>query len=318
VPGEARATGERGYAELLAHQDAAAGKDLRTALAAAHDGKLQAQLWYNLGLLTEQDGDLDGARRAYARSNQLHATRAAASKIASGPVCLAEIARDPKAAAALLEIDTPIATVATFHSWSEVYRALADPDDVCDQDATPPKDDAEAKKRLCGEDGCQGAAPWDVAAGCDTLRSSVVIPQGTDLQVYENLAVSSNAQEFLCYGGRAATYADHTADGMHVHAIDLDQQMYSFCDDDDCSDGSSHDCDITYFVGDYYFDASGHIDLYVQRSLIDGSVDTQLHPGEQPEQPDPAHEHPEVTLSAAPDGVRLAGGGCDQTLTFRP
>src|SRR6185295_6811582 len=107
-------------------------------------------------------------------------SKAAAAKIASGPVCLAEIARDADALPDLVseiqgkEPGKP-GQVAGYTSWLTMFTELTDPDDA---PATAPKSDDEARAALCGAAGCTGAGPWVVKTGVDYPNYSVAVPSG--------------------------------------------------------------------------------------------------------------------------------------------
>jgi hypothetical protein len=81
LPGSARAISERGYAKLLAGKLEDARRDLRLAEASTKDSKLLAQIHYNHGLVAEKLGKPEEAKAAFARSNALRPTQAAASKV---------------------------------------------------------------------------------------------------------------------------------------------------------------------------------------------------------------------------------------------
>jgi hypothetical protein len=86
-----RAYSERGYAELRADRPDAADDDLQRAVGHFSDPKLEAQIWFNLGLVAEARGKADRARLAFARSFQLNPLKAAADKLSGKSTCATEI-----------------------------------------------------------------------------------------------------------------------------------------------------------------------------------------------------------------------------------
>jgi hypothetical protein len=134
LPDDPQVLGERGFAKLNAADDAAARVDFQRAIDLGGAPALRAQLYFNVGLLEEKHGDAHAARVAFARSQRLHPTLAAADKLASGtkpcPV----------------EVDAPSAPKA-YASWAELARAL-DP-------SANARTDAEARDALCAHSWCR-------------------------------------------------------------------------------------------------------------------------------------------------------------------
>ena len=93
-PGDARATSERGYARLLSGDRTGAAADFEEAAEPTTDAKLLGQIWFNRGLVDDDDAN---ARVAFYLSNQYSPTEAAKKKLGEGPVCPILVAR-PKAA----------------------------------------------------------------------------------------------------------------------------------------------------------------------------------------------------------------------------
>lgn len=165
VPDDARALSERGYANLLAKKWDAARVDLLKAQRRATDRVLQAQIWYNLGLVEEGKGDAAAAQQAFAKSNELNPTNAAKKKLEGKSACAAAI-------------DTTKSKATEYASWKALYDALAkayEADGATIEDK--PKDEAGAKQSLCEESaGCKGDGPFVVWIGVPwiTERWSVV------------------------------------------------------------------------------------------------------------------------------------------------
>ena len=82
MPDSASALAERGYAELLGDHLDDAEKDLVKARGLTADPALLGPIAFNLGLVREKRKDTDGARAAFALSNDLHPTKAAQAKLA--------------------------------------------------------------------------------------------------------------------------------------------------------------------------------------------------------------------------------------------
>lgn len=90
-PNEPRALAERGYAKLL-HEDLdGAAKDFDAAQRFERDRKLDAQIWFNIGVLRQKKNDPEGARQAFTRSNKLSPTKAAQAKLGAVDACSAQI-----------------------------------------------------------------------------------------------------------------------------------------------------------------------------------------------------------------------------------
>ncbi len=109
---EPRPYAERGYAKLLAGKYQEAEDDFRevSKVGGDQDPILKAQVWYNLGLAAEKQGDKRGALRAFLMSNDLHATKAAAKKVEKADVCAVDISEGP--------------SVKLLPNWLAVYDAL--------------------------------------------------------------------------------------------------------------------------------------------------------------------------------------------------
>jgi len=111
LPDDPQATGERGFAKLQAGDNEGARVDFERAIELGGSPTLRAQLHFNVGLLEEKAGHMDAARSAYARSQRLHPTAAAAAKLAG------HIEACPLA----FEEPSPITEYA---SWFDAVRAL--------------------------------------------------------------------------------------------------------------------------------------------------------------------------------------------------
>jgi tetratricopeptide (TPR) repeat protein len=81
LPDDPQATGERGFAEMQAGDNDGARADFDREITVGGSPTLRAQLHFNVGLLEEKAGHMEAARAAYARSQRLHPTAAAAAKL---------------------------------------------------------------------------------------------------------------------------------------------------------------------------------------------------------------------------------------------
>ncbi|AKU96538.1 hypothetical protein AKJ09_03202 [Labilithrix luteola] len=103
--------GERGFAKLRGGDNAGARTDFLSAIALGGPPKLVAQLYFNVGLLDEKQGDAAAARTAYARSKRLHATPAVLAKLAGAmDTCPLSFPELP--------------AITEYASWSDALRAL--------------------------------------------------------------------------------------------------------------------------------------------------------------------------------------------------
>ena len=79
----AQAYSGRGYAYMLSGDAARARTDFNTALVKSDEPKLQAAVWFNLGDIARQGGELEAARKAYEKSQALRASKQAAEALAA-------------------------------------------------------------------------------------------------------------------------------------------------------------------------------------------------------------------------------------------
>jgi hypothetical protein len=99
IPNDARATSERGYAKLLSGDTSGAKKDFTAALGEApgDDKKLRAQIYFNLGLVDEKQGDADEAKTAFRASYEYNPTPQAKAKMAECPALITSLKTVPYA-----------------------------------------------------------------------------------------------------------------------------------------------------------------------------------------------------------------------------
>jgi hypothetical protein len=156
---DAACLGERGYARLLV-KDPKAVDDLWYAVAAADADRLRAQIWYNLGLAFEQDGESEQSRAAFARSLVLGHSKQAADKLGARSHCTANIDRSEEPPAA--------APVAVVSGWKGVHARFGLEGN--------PSSEAEARSLVCAttsgeftsvvvgpKPNCADAPPWNLS-----------------------------------------------------------------------------------------------------------------------------------------------------------
>jgi Tetratricopeptide repeat len=152
-PRDAQPIGERGYVKFLSGDVNGAETDLEAARDLGSTPKVMASIWFNLGLVRERRADAEGARSAFATSQEISPTKAAAAKLVGLSTCAAEItatADDLQKAA----------------NWSEAAKIM--------QIDPAPANEKDAKDAVCifsisadgssdQHDQCDTAPPWVVA-----------------------------------------------------------------------------------------------------------------------------------------------------------
>jgi len=298
APHDARPLGERGYVRFLSGDSDGAETDLEAARHLGAPPKIAAQIWFNLGLVREQQGDGEGARTAFATSQSLAPTRAAAGKIAGLSTCTVEVSTpaDPQPAA----------------SWIEAAALVSS--------EPAPATEADAKNAVCtyswsadttGEphDACDGDAPWLVAHDHAAFFSHVnVVWTGkggaTNLYVLDKgqsgnwpahctggVDVKATKQGKFAwitttYDGSTGTMIQHGEDT--TGAVNLIDQGDFFCAD---AAGSVDD--------DFYDLASGAALLHVSRPVAVGA------------------KGPLATLTVQNGVVAIGGAGCNQSIDLK-
>jgi hypothetical protein len=112
APEDARARAERGYARLLADDLDGAAKDFAAAQGHSSDKKLEAQIWYNAGLVAERRSNSEEARAAFARSFALNPTAAANGKLDGKSRCI-------------VGTDRSLTAPKNYPNWRAVWNGLA-------------------------------------------------------------------------------------------------------------------------------------------------------------------------------------------------
>jgi hypothetical protein len=132
---DAAALGERGYVRFLQHDLKGAEGDLYYAAGAPGEPEVQAQIWYNWGLVSSAQEQAEDARAAFARSLELRPNHAVEAKLGGGSRCTSTFQRKPEA--------DP--RVAVLPSWLKTHEFLGLPSE--------PKNEQEARKMVCSSDG---------------------------------------------------------------------------------------------------------------------------------------------------------------------
>ncbi|HEY5956056.1 MAG TPA: hypothetical protein VIV60_05860 [Polyangiaceae bacterium] len=174
---DAACLGERGYARLLTNDLQLAKDDLWQAAGACGSDTVRAQVWYNLGVLFEQQNDPEMSRVALARSVALGGSKQAMQKLGQRSTCQSSIKRADQ-----LPLNPMIANV---EGWLGVHKQLL-------LDGSPTTE-AAAKRTVCNtvsraaggppdtEIGvCGDAPPWWISCcsgyGAFTARTMALIP----------------------------------------------------------------------------------------------------------------------------------------------
>lgn len=293
-PKNAQALGERGYAKYLAGDLANAESDLEDARDCGAAPKLAAQIWFNLALVREKQGDADGARSAFASSQALAPTKAAAARLGGAVACTADVDASPS---------DDLAAVA---NWIDAASAL----DVELKDRT----EAAAKNAVCSKsymfdgsdathDACDGAPPWITVHDymMFTYEADIVFPSAKKIFVVNagrmggwpahcqgstdvTAAIDGDfASMTLTFagGGSVMLSPDDLDAGLGVNVVDNGEMV--------CGDGPG-------FVEDTFYDlANGRELLKVHRLVPIGA------------------KAPDVSLARSGKTVTLSGGGCDKS-----
>jgi hypothetical protein len=135
------ALSERGYAKLLSKDFAGARSDLTKALEGTDNPALEAQIYFNIGLVEENKGSADAARVAFARSNALRPSQAAKEKLEGKSKCVARIDKKPASKVVV------VASLAL--AWDAMKTAFVKDGHTLDGLAKKPSTDEAIKASLC-------------------------------------------------------------------------------------------------------------------------------------------------------------------------
>lgn len=306
LPNHPRVLAERGYARLLANDlDGAAG-DFQRAQAVERDATLDAQIWFNLGLVREKRGDTDGARRAFERSNVLHPTKAARAKMGATSACQAQITER-----APMDEGQWSPMVARVASWNELYDTFAATLGK-DPSATFATEDA-ARDALCGARDCSGdgTSSWSLSRyfAQNTFNQEITKePKG--LFVIHSGVIQHVIYGTPCGAGDSVAW-EVERQGNVVETVGRYASTDNACEErrmhQDPADADCADCPLT--------------DRHETRSYWDVASATHLVSITQ--RYAPSMRHPPVTGTLNGTTLAIAGGNCDRTidltaLTKRP
>lgn len=293
-PGDARATGERGFARLLEGKDlAAAEKDFDRAASSTKDQKILASIWFNRGLLEEKQGKTDNVLAAFATSNVLRPTPAAAKKLGGKAACPLMVDRD--------ESTQP---TQDFADWATLAEKLPHEDE--------PDWDAKA---------------WIAEATTDPLPTTIRLSDGGENHAYlvwqpqgrKTLRVLPlySASLGRCPGTASYEIAEEVGGRFHLHGIELYEGGYTFmCTGPGTLAGKDeaemHECtDVPNeeSVGTACFAGASNVrDMIVEDS---GRIVMQLEQSAEYDEGEASKAI--VTVTMTRDSVKLAGQGCDRT-----
>jgi hypothetical protein len=250
MPDDARAYAERGYAQLLAKNFRLARQDFDRAVERTDDRKLLAQIWYNYGLTADEEGRTKDALAAFARSNEMNPTAAAAKRLGGVPTCTARVTEregSEDAAPATVESD-----------WLGVFDRLAQ---KIPQTTRPPSSEA-ARKLLCHETGCK-LAPGEgqaisLQAGRRTSLSVVISLAEQKLRVFPGILAYKAGP---CGSHKRATVVHQKPLQLHAESTQM-LERFAHPDGSNCEEGSADDCVRKCRVGttavlDMLFSVSG-------------------------------------------------------------
>jgi hypothetical protein len=297
-PHDAGPLGERGYVKFLSGDVDGAQTDLEAARDLGSTPKIMASIWFNLGLVRERRADAEGARTAFATSQAISPTKAAAAKLTGLSTCTAEItqtADDLQKAA----------------NWREAASIM--------QIDPPPTNEKNAKDAVCifsmSADGssdqhgiCDAPPPWTVAHDHLSFfaHSQIVFPsQGaSSTLLIEDVGMvggwpahctgqSGGSGKIIGhYGWTTKTYDG--AMGVMFQSGDDTSDAVNLTDMGDCKCG-----DAPGSVDDTFYDLKTGAALVNVRRPIAVSADAPL-----------------VHLDVQSSLVRISGAGCNTTINL--
>ena len=285
IPDDPRAHSERGYASLLSNDLDGAEKDFRAAEGRQSDKKLEAQIYFNLGLVAEGKGQEEAARLAFARSFALNPLVASRDKLSGKSSCVVGVDRTPK-------------TPRHFATWVAAWQALKDSSDA------QLTDEGAARKAFgiadCATSCVSGP---DYSTGCNYPNYHLFLPRADgSLDVFENAAQQDQ--------GRCTPPAFvEVKAGAQVHLVvanTLIEIGYGCANEgtpeQECRTFCSNHC--TWYRNDVFFDATTHARVLAvsQTGACDGDG-THRGGGE---------------IQVEESGVVVEGAGCsDKRIPFK-
>jgi hypothetical protein len=155
VPDSAAALAERGYAELLSDRLDDAEKDLVKSRGLTNDPALLGPISFNLGLVREKRKDPEGARAAFAQSNDIRPTKAAEAKLVA-------LGGSASCTATEFSAKLPFSPFSIADDWVAAHAT------VRSEDNDPgPDDEAAAKRGTCVRTSGAAASPPEPSDVCD-------------------------------------------------------------------------------------------------------------------------------------------------------
>jgi len=219
-PGDPRAYAEQGYAALLAKKFDLARDSLGRAASATSEHALRAQIFYNLGLVREGQGQ--DPISAFAISNYLHASAAAQKKLAGKNPCPVEVDRSPEPA-----------TEQHYSSWLAFVQANQEA--VVGLGLPLPQTEQRARDLACSDPGCPGASPWVVKLAGTQL--SWVRERGSGLSVLPLASLPSWKQDF-CYPSLDMRVVQRSPSTVTFCETGTQYESVMYCG----NDGTDHVC----------------------------------------------------------------------------
>jgi hypothetical protein len=293
VPKDARARGERGYASLLAGELDAALEDLEAARALGALPEVEAQIWFNLGLVREKKGEPEAARAAFANADAIRPSAAAAAKLVGKSRCTAE--------KGLFDKKRSLPRVVGFRG---AHKAI-----LGDNEPTPDTE-AAAKTEVCthsngaGDNApgaCDvGSGPWTVTRDYMqyTENAATIFPLG-DGKMLVDTGTRVGGWPAHCTGA-SSIEGSFAGDFAHTVLERDGTQSVMIAEMGDAGDewlGEGQACKDGYgSVTDDFFDRTGRHLVHLVRTIA------------------PAKSHPDVTLTIVGSTIVLAGGGCNETI----
>jgi hypothetical protein len=304
MPDSAAALAERGYAELLGDRLDDAEKDLVKARGLTRDPALLGPIAFNLGLVREKRKDTEGARAAFAQSNDIRRTKAAEAKLAA-------LGGSASCTASELPAKLPFSQFSIANDWVAAHATVR-----YEENDPWPDDEAAAKRATCvrssgaaaspplPSDVCDGPLPWVITTTYAWFRTHVfvVAPLRGERLLVGDLGMAGGGPCSL--GGDSSIYdADAKLLGR-VLLVDTMVTSYLWR-----PVGQTNDTDPVPPDAEFECREGGQdrtltlIDLDTEAMLFLSSVDPESEPSI-------AHDPVKGQV------VKLHGGGCDTTYAF--
>jgi hypothetical protein len=304
MPDSAAALAERGYAELLGDRLDDAEKDLAKARGLTRDPALLGPIAFNLGLVREKRKDTEGARAAFAQSNDIRPTRAAEAKLAA-------LGGSASCTATDLSAKLPYSLFSIAEDWVTAHATVR-----YGENDPWPDDEAAAKRATCvrssgnaagppqPSDVCDGPPPWIITTTYQSFRTHMfaVVPLHGHRLLVGDLEMMGGGP--CSVGGDSSIYDGDTKLLGRVLLVDHRVTSYLWR-----PVGQKNDTDPVPPDAEFECREGGKdrtltlVDLDRERVLFLSSVDPESEPSV-------------VHDPANGQVVKLRGGGCDATYVF--